>query len=121
MTWPDEASTQFLLDWAASMSVLKRIQLISLAARWNVMHPLAAFSSSGAVISRTWRADHLSFLQGCGHGGSHPDLVHGFLVACLGQRSPMPDAETSVNWTMVGICAHQSAVAGGQKIAIDTF
>jgi predicted dehydrogenase len=66
-------------------------------------------------------ADHLSFLQGGGHGGSHPHLVHNFLLACTGQQAPMPDAETSVNWTMVGICAHESALRGGEKIQIPRF
>jgi hypothetical protein len=33
----------------------------------------------------------------------------------------MPDAETSVNWTLVGILAHQSALEGGKKIAIPRF
>ena len=31
-------------------------------------------------------ADHLSFLQGGGHGGSHPHLVHNFLMAVLGKQ-----------------------------------
>jgi predicted dehydrogenase len=66
-------------------------------------------------------AEHLSFIQGGGHGGSHPHLVHNFLMACLGEKLPMPDAETSVNWTMVGICAHQSALKGGEKIMIPRF
>jgi predicted dehydrogenase len=66
-------------------------------------------------------AEHLSFIQGGGHGGSHPHLAHNFLMACLGEKAPMPDAETSVNWTMVGICAHQSALKGGEKIAIPRF
>jgi predicted dehydrogenase len=66
-------------------------------------------------------ADHLSFIQGGGHGGSHPHLVHNFLLACLGEKPPMPDAETSVNWTMVGICAHQSALKGGEKVSIPRF
>jgi hypothetical protein len=78
---------------------------------------IRAFTQPAAIQD----ADHLSFLQGGGHGGSHPHLVHNFLLACLGQRPPMPDAETSVNWTMVGICAHQSAVEGGEKIAIPRF
>jgi len=26
-----------------------------------------------------------------------------------------------VNWTMVGICAHQSALEGGEKIQIPRF
>ncbi|HEY7501530.1 MAG TPA: Gfo/Idh/MocA family oxidoreductase [Vicinamibacterales bacterium] len=66
-------------------------------------------------------ADHLSFLQGGGHGGSHPHLVHHFLQACIGEEPAMPDAETSVNWTMVGICAHQSALKNGEKIVIPRF
>ena len=43
------------------------------------------------------------------------------LLACLGEKTAMPDAETSVNWTMVGICAHQSALNGGEKIKIPQF
>jgi predicted dehydrogenase len=66
-------------------------------------------------------AEHLSFIQGGGHGGSHPHLAHNFLMACLGEKPPMPDAETSVNWTMVGICAHHSALKGGERIAIPRF
>ena len=66
-------------------------------------------------------ADHLSFLQGGGHGGSHPHLVHAFLSAVKGERPPLPDAATSANWTMVGLCAHESALKGGEKIVIPTF
>jgi predicted dehydrogenase len=66
-------------------------------------------------------AEHLSFLQGGGHGGSHPHLAHNFLMACLGQQPAMPDAATSANWTMVGICAHQSAMKGGERVVIPVF
>ena len=55
------------------------------------------------------------------NGGSHPHLVHNFLMACTGERPAMPDAETSVNWTMVGICAHDSALKGGDKITLPRF
>ncbi len=79
--------------------------------------PIRAFTQPAAIQD----ADHLSFLQGGGHGGSHPHLVHAFLSACLGRQPPMPDAETSVNWTMVGICAHESALKGGEKIVIPRF
>ncbi len=63
-------------------------------------------------------ADHLSFLQGGGHGGSHPHLVHNFLEAVLGKQAAFPDAATSANWTMVGLCAHESAMKGGDRVAI---
>jgi predicted dehydrogenase len=66
-------------------------------------------------------ADHLSFLQGGGHGGSHPHLVHAFLSAVRGDRPALPDAATSANWTMVGICAHESAMAGGTRVQIPVF
>ncbi|GIW82121.1 MAG: oxidoreductase [Gemmatales bacterium] len=65
--------------------------------------------------------EHLSFVQGGGHGGSHPHLAHNWLLAILGEKPPMPDAETSANWTMVGICAHESAMKGGERIVIPTF
>ena len=33
---------------------------------------------------------HLSFLQGGGHGGSHPHLVHEFVRSILEDRTPVP-------------------------------
>ena len=49
---------------------------------------------------------HLSFLQGSGHGGSHPHLAHEFITAVVEARRPRPDAETSANRTMTGISPH---------------
>ncbi len=66
-------------------------------------------------------AEHLSFLQGGGHGGSHPHLVHNFLAAVLGQQPAFPDAPTSANWTLVGICAHESALKGGEQLKIPVY
>jgi predicted dehydrogenase len=66
-------------------------------------------------------ADHLSFLQGGGHGGSHPHLAHAFIQAVLGKRAAFPDAATSANWTMVGLCAHESALKGAEKVKIPVF
>jgi predicted dehydrogenase len=63
-------------------------------------------------------ATHLSFVQGGGHGGSHPHLAHNFLMACLDRQPAFPDAPTSANWTLVGICAHQSALKGGDKVPL---
>jgi hypothetical protein len=65
--------------------------------------------------------EHLSFVQGAGHGGSHPHLAHNWLMAILGERPALPDAPTSANWTMVGICAHQSAMKGGERVTIPRF
>jgi predicted dehydrogenase len=66
-------------------------------------------------------ADHLSFVQGGGHGGSHPHLVHEFISALLENRQPRPDAITSANWTCVGICAHESALKGGEIVKLPDF
>jgi predicted dehydrogenase len=76
--------------------------------------PIQKFTQPAAIQD----ADHLSFLQGGGHGGSHPHLAHNFLLACLGQQPAFPDAATSANWTMVGICAHESAMKGGARVII---
>ena len=61
---------------------------------------------------------HLSFIQGSGHGGSHPHLAHEFITSIVENRAPVPDAETSANWTMAGICAHESAMKGGARVEI---
>jgi len=66
-------------------------------------------------------AEHLSFLQGGGHGGSHPHLVHNFLLAVAGKQPAFPDAPTSANWTLVGICAHESAQQGGKQVPIPAY
>jgi predicted dehydrogenase len=66
-------------------------------------------------------ATHLSFVQGGGHGGSHPHLAHNFLMAALGNQPAFPDAATSANWTLVGICAHESAMKGGDRVNIPAY
>ncbi len=66
-------------------------------------------------------AEHLSFVQGGGHGGSHPHLVNEFVNALREDRDPRPNAVTSANWTCVGICAHQSATRGGEIVKLPKF
>lgn len=66
-------------------------------------------------------AAHLSFIQGAGHGGSHPHMVNEFLQALVDDRDPWPNAVTSANWTCVGICAHQSALEGGKIVPLPDF
>jgi predicted dehydrogenase len=64
---------------------------------------------------------HVSFIQGAGHGGSHPHLVHEFISSIADGQEPMPDAFQSANWTAAGICAHESALRGGERVAIPDF
>jgi predicted dehydrogenase len=66
-------------------------------------------------------ADHLSFIQGGGHGGSHPHLVNEMVSSLVGNRDPWPNATLSANWTCVGILAHESAVKGGEVIRLPEF
>jgi predicted dehydrogenase len=66
-------------------------------------------------------SEHLSFIQGGGHGGSHPHLVNEFVNALIENRDPSPNAVTSANWTCVGICAHQSALDGGKIVPLPAF
>jgi len=62
--------------------------------------------------------EHTSFVQGAGHGGSHPHLAHEFIRAIIEKRESYVDAERAANWTMAGICAHESALKGGERIEI---
>jgi predicted dehydrogenase len=64
---------------------------------------------------------HLSFVQGGGHGGSHPHLVNEFVNALVNNRDPYPNAVQSANWTCVGLCAHQSALKGGEIVRLPKF
>jgi len=64
---------------------------------------------------------HLSFIQGSGHGGSHPHLAHQFIKSIVDDTEPFPNAKQSANWTSVGILAHESAMQGGKIIALPEF
>ncbi len=64
---------------------------------------------------------HLSFVQGGGHGGSHPHLANEFIKALIEDREPFPNASQSANWTSVGILAHESALQGGALIQLPDF
>jgi predicted dehydrogenase len=90
----------------------KRTKVPDYASR--LPEPIRRFTQPAAIQD----ADHLSFIQGGGHGGSHPHLVHNFLQAVLGKQPAFPDAPTSANWTMVGLCAHESAMKGGDRVKI---
>lgn len=64
---------------------------------------------------------HLSFEQGGGHHGSHPHLVHEFVSAIVEDRPARVDAVTAAQWSAAGICAHQSAMQGGEAVIIPAF
>lgn len=81
--------------------------------------PIRRFTTAG--VYDTDDHQHLSFIQGAGHGGSHPHLVHEFVSALVNERSPFPNAVQSANITCVGILAHDSALKGGEIIRLPDF
>ena len=80
---------------------------------------IQAFTTGGVYDADSHQ--HLSFIQGSGHGGSHPHLVNEFLTALHERREPFPNARQSANITCVGILAHESAMQGGVQIRLPEF
>jgi hypothetical protein len=56
-----------------------------------------------------------------GHEGSHTFLTHEFLEALLQERLPTVNVHEAVAYTAPGIVAHQSALRGGECLAIPGF
>jgi predicted dehydrogenase len=80
--------------------------------------PIQRFTTKGVYDSEH---AHLSFIQGGGHGGSHPHLVNEFVSSIMEGRASFPDVYQSVNWTCAGICAHESAMRNGQIVPLPDF
>ncbi|MBS1542016.1 MAG: Gfo/Idh/MocA family oxidoreductase [Bacteroidetes bacterium] len=80
---------------------------------------IQAFTQAGVYDAD--EKQHLSFIQGSGHGGSHPHLAHAFITALQEKREPYPNARQSANITCVGILAHESAMKGGEIIRLPEF
>lgn len=81
--------------------------------------PIQLFTTGG--VYDTDDNQHLSFTQGAGHGGSHPHLAHEFVDALINDRDPFPNAVQSANWTCTGICAHESALKGGEIVRLPEY
>ena len=60
------------------------------------------------------------FAQG-GHGGSHAHLAHEFVRSIVEERQPYIHARRAANWCAAGICAHDSAMRGGEKVKVPLF
>lgn len=56
-----------------------------------------------------------------GHGGSHGYLTEEFITAILQERRPLVDISLSMNMTVCGIVAHQSALKDGELMKIPYF
>lgn len=81
--------------------------------------PIQPFTTGGVYNSNTNK--HLSFIQGGGHGGSHPHLVHEFVSALVEKRDSCLNARRSANITCAGILAHESAMQAGKCMALPKF
>jgi predicted dehydrogenase len=80
--------------------------------------PIARFTRRGVYDESK---PHLSFMQGGGHDGSHPHLVHEFVSSIIEERQPWPNAEITASWTAPGICGHLSALQGGKRVEIPGY
>ncbi len=56
-----------------------------------------------------------------GHGGSHGYLMSEFVESILQNRTPLVDVAQSLNMTVSGIVAHQSALKGGALMRIPQY
>ena len=65
--------------------------------------------------------ESLSKGAGGGHHGSHPHLVHEFVMSIIEERKPWIDEVLGANITAAGICAHISAMNDGKEVIVPTF
>jgi predicted dehydrogenase len=56
-----------------------------------------------------------------GHGGSHGYLTEEFITALLLKRKPMIDVAWSLNMTVSGVVAHQSALKDGELMKVPQY
>ena len=56
-----------------------------------------------------------------GHHGSHPHLVHEFVMSIVEERKPWIDEVMGANITAAGICAHISAMNNGESVTVPEF
>lgn len=63
----------------------------------------------------------LSVGEGGGHHGSHPHLVHEFVMSIIENRKPYIDEVLGANITAAGICAHESAMKNGEAVFVPEF
>ena len=75
----------------------------------HLIEPLKPFTKKGVILDK----DNVSFIQGAGHGGSHPHMVQAFVEAMVSGKRPLLDAALSANIVAAGILGHESALKGG--------
>jgi len=73
------------------------------------------------VEVRTERPPLPPEVGGGGHGGSHGHLTTEFIDAILRDRKPWIDVGLSLNMTVAGIVAHQSALRDGELMKVPQY
>jgi len=70
-----------------------------------------------------WQTDMLPepLRHDSGHDGSHTFLTHEFIDALVHERRPAIDVDEAIAYTVPGIIAHQSALAGGKQLKIPSI
>lgn len=56
-----------------------------------------------------------------GHGGSHGQLMHEFVLSILEDRTPLVDIIAALNMTVPGIIAHESALKDGELLKVPQY
>ena len=79
------------------------------------------FSASRRRASTAASSSTCPSSRDAGHGGSHPHMTHEFVMSIVEGREPFPNARQAANWTSVGILAHESAMQGGETMALPAF
>ncbi|MDR1798660.1 MAG: Gfo/Idh/MocA family oxidoreductase [Bifidobacteriaceae bacterium] len=87
---------------------------------YRLPKPIQHFTRAGVYTDQGDTA-HRSFVQGGGHGGSHPHLAHALIQAVRGEAEPYPNAVEAANITGAGICSHQSALHDGQRVYLPAW
>jgi len=82
-----------------------------------LIEPLKPYTKKEIIMNK----DNVSFIQGAGHGGSHPHMVQEFVAAITEGRKPLLDAKLSANIVAAGILGHESALKGGERIYLPEF
>jgi predicted dehydrogenase len=83
----------------------------------KLIEPLKPFTKKEIIMDK----DNVSFIQGAGHGGSHPHMVQAYVAAIVSGKQPMLDAALSANIVAAGILGHESALKGGERIYLPEF
>jgi predicted dehydrogenase len=70
-----------------------------------------------------WKTDMLPepLRHNSGHHGSHTFLTHEFIDALIHNRRPTVDIYEALAYTVPGIIAHESSLAGGQFMKVPQF